>query len=502
MKGWEMISEIKQLIKGGSNVSKVSRQLRIDRKTVRKYRDQPFEVIGANQRKAKRRKRKLDDFRSLVDHKIQLMQEDGVINAQAIYDEIVKAGYAGSPRSVRRYVMARSRKKAQKERTYAPFETAPGYQAMVDLGESRKIWITGVHQVRYFIVMTLSWSRKMYVEWYDRPVDTEMFLCFHQKAFRHFEGIPIEIVYDQTKLVAISENYGEIEFNEAFHGYAQFSGFKVYLCRGNDPETKGKVESSVRYIKRGFLPGRRFESSCDLEKQWWDWLTAIADKKPNETTQVPPYDRWIEEKVKLCPCHESLYETKPSYKTQQVYADGCVKVLGNRYSVPRQYQGKQVKIRVTDDNIDIVSLEENLICQHIRCQDKGRRITVRAHFHKPPSESNELLRSQTMRIYENPALIHCIEEKFPRHFREQFQQLIKLSACFNIRVLQKAAEESIKINRVSYRAIKQIAQYISEMSFNENLDCGPIPLEFKGIQDIEIDQRPSGYYDHLMEVRS
>jgi transposase len=502
MKGWEMISEIKRLLKDGSNVSKVSRQLSIDRKTVRKYRDQPFDVIAENQRKAKRRKRKLDRFRSVIDNKIQLMQADGVINAQAIYDEIAKQGYAGSPRSVRRYVMARSRRKSEKERTYAPFETAPGYQAMVDLGESRKIWISGVHEVRYFIVMTLSYSRKMYVEWHDRPVDTEMFLRFHQNGFRYFEGIPMEIVYDQTKLVAISENYGEIEFNEAFHGYAQFSGFKVYLCRGNDPETKGKVESSVRYVKRGFLPGRRFESSGDLERQWWEWLTAIADKKPNETTQVPPYDRWIEERGKLCKCHESLYETKPSYKTQQVYADGCVKVLGNRYSVPRQYQGKQVKIRVTKDYVEIVNLEGEPIHRHLRSKDKGRRITVRAHFQKPPSESNDLLKSQTLRIYQNPALIYCIQHRFPRHFREQFQQLIKLSSQYDMRVLQKAGEESLKIDRVSYSAIKQIAHYISEMSFNENLDCGPIPVDFKGIQDIELGQRSSGYYDHLMGARS
>lgn len=200
MKGWEMISRIKNLVNEGCSVSQISRQLKIDRKTVRKYRDETFDVIANKRKEGAVRTRKLEKFRSFIDSKIQLMEEDGVINGQAIYDEIRKRGYEGSARSVRRYVMSRSRAKAQKERKYTPFETPAGYQAMVDLGESRKVWIEGKHQVRYFIVMTLSYSRKMYVEWHDRPVDTEMFLRFHQNAFRHFEGIPGEIVYDMLRV--------------------------------------------------------------------------------------------------------------------------------------------------------------------------------------------------------------------------------------------------------------------------------------------------------------
>lgn len=502
MKGWEMISQIKQKLRDGHNVSRISRELKIDRKTVRKYRDMTFEEVADYHRTTRTRKRKLDKFKEIIDKKILAMQEDGVVNAQSIYGELMRLGYSGSPRSLRRYVETRSRKTSKKSRTYEPFETAAGYQAMVDLGESRKVWISGIRTVRYFVVMTLSYSRRMYVEWYDRPIDTQMFLIFHQNAFRYFGGIPQELVYDQTKLVSIAENFGEIEFNELFHGYAQWMGFKIYLCRGNDPETKGKVESSVRYIKRSFLPGRRFAESGDIDREWWDWLTRVADRKPNETTLASPFDRWLVEAPVLRPIRESMFEIMPSYRQQPVYEDGCVKVLGNRYSVPREYQGQQVKIRVTDQHVEIATLEGKQIHQHERCHGKGQRITVKWHYHKAPSETNERLKSRMLEIYRNPALIPFIQNQFPRHFREQFQQLIKLQDAYDPEILHKAGRKALEAGVASYKNIKSIALYIAEMSFDASLECGPIPMNFQGVQAIEIEQRPVGYYDHLLESRS
>ena len=238
MKGWGIVNRIKAMLGEKAKVSEVARRLKIDRKTVRKYRDMSMEETAEHRRRSKKRKSKLEPFEKFVEQRIDEMAEDGVVNAQSIYLEVKKLGYTGSARSVRRFVGSR-RQKARKKRIYQPFETPPGRQAMVDLSEKRGVRFGGVTQTVYLAAMILSFSRKKYVEWYDRPVDTQMFLQFHQRAFQVFEGIPHQIVYDQTKLAVLSERYGEVQFNESFYGFANWSGFDPYICRKFDPETKG-----------------------------------------------------------------------------------------------------------------------------------------------------------------------------------------------------------------------------------------------------------------------
>ncbi len=57
MKGWEEVIEIKRLIEEGHKVSEVARRLKMDRKTVRKYRDLPVEQIAQCFSEAKGRTR-------------------------------------------------------------------------------------------------------------------------------------------------------------------------------------------------------------------------------------------------------------------------------------------------------------------------------------------------------------------------------------------------------------------------------------------------------------
>lgn len=52
-------------------------------------------------------------------------------------------------------------------------------------------------------------------------------------------GRPKEIVYDQDRVMVVSENAGDIILTEAFEQYQSYARFSVHLCRGFDPESKG-----------------------------------------------------------------------------------------------------------------------------------------------------------------------------------------------------------------------------------------------------------------------
>lgn len=501
MKGWDVVIEIKRLIEEGKKISELARRLGVDRKTVRKYRDMPVDKIAAHRSESKRRSRKVDKYQEWIEERIQAMAEDGVINAQAIYEELRSLGYEGSARTVRRFV-SRLRDKQKRKRIYEPFETPPGRQAMVDLAEKRRLRIGGGKRTVYLAAMILSYSRKKYVEWYDRPIDTQLFIEFHQRAFQNFEGIPQEIVYDQTKLAVLSEQYGEVEFNEEFFGFARWCGFQPYICRKFDPETKGKIESAIRYVKRSFVPGRSFDGLSDLENQWQRWLKEVGDAKPHETTGRPPGQAWEEEKSQLQPLAKTPFRAQPAFRIQQVYEDGFVKVLGNRYSVPACHQGAKVKVRVREEKVEIRTLEGEPLYTHWRSLEKGKRFKISAHYQKQYSVPTEALTAQLLSLYASPELVEHLKKNFPRHYREQSRQIIALAKKFDLQILKQAIRRVVEHGCVSYGNLKATARYLESQKTLSQALRTTVNLEAELPADLGLETRQSDYYDRLLEVES
>jgi transposase len=429
------------------------------------------------------------------------MAEDGVINAQAIYEELKNLGYEGSARSLRRYI-SRLRTKTKQRRIFEPFETPPGHQAMVDLGEKRKVRLGTERRTVYFAALVLSHSRKKYAEWFDRPVDTQMFIEFHQRAFQALGGIPQQIVYDQTKLAVLGEQYGEVDFNEAFYGYANWCGFQSYICRKSDPQTKGKIEAVIRYINRSFLPGRSFDSLSDLQDQWQKWLHDVADAKQHETTRRRPLDLWKQEQPHLQPIAKQSFLTKAAYRIQSVYEDGFVKVLGNRYSVPSSHHGAQVKVRVTEEKVEIRTLEEELLYSHWRSLEKGKRFKIQAHYQKTYTVSTEELSAQLLTLYESPELVDQLKQNFPRHFREQARQTIQLERKFDRQLVKEAIERILEHGCVSYRNLKKTVRYLRSQQTVQEAFRASGDLKAQLPPDIGLKVRQNSYYDELLEVKS
>jgi transposase len=68
--------------------------------------------------------------------------------------------------------------------------------------------------------------------------------------------VPEEILYDRMKTIWTgTDERGEIIWNAVFLDFARYWGFTPRLCRPYRPQTKGKVESGVKYVRRNFLCG-------------------------------------------------------------------------------------------------------------------------------------------------------------------------------------------------------------------------------------------------------
>ncbi len=173
-------------------------------------------------------------------------------------------------------------------RYYEPvLDLAPGVQCQVDGGELRGVVIGGLETTVYFVVFVLAYARLMQVVASPRPVDTAALIRMHDAAFRAFGGYPKECVYDQTSLVVIAETFRELTLNQRFHRYATTVGFHIRACEGYDPESKGKVEAGVKYVKQDGLYGETFVDFPALEAHLARWLEETANRRTHAHRRGP-----------------------------------------------------------------------------------------------------------------------------------------------------------------------------------------------------------------------
>lgn len=392
-----MIHQIKALHNKGNGLSerKIAKQLSISRNTVSKYLNMPeteiTEVLSDTDRT-----KKLDEYRDYI---IQLLQTYPELSAVKILRKL-KAKVetlSVSDRSVRRYIQALKQEISFKQtRYYEPvIDMVPGEQCQVDGGELRGVMIDGVETTVYLMVFVLSYSRLMHVSLSDKPINTDMLIKQHDAAFRYFGGMPEECVYDQTKLVVISETFRELNLNQRFHQYATTAGFRIHACEGYDPESKGKVEAGVKYAKQNGLYGETFADWNDLEQYFSDWLDNTANQRIHGSTGKQPLAYYEQaEKTHMLPyLTPACMPTKPSDAAVTRKADktGLIAWQSNKYSVPMVYQSARVGVSNENGQLLISDLESGeLVAQHLIHLEKGQVIKNTDHYRDKAQRIEEL----------------------------------------------------------------------------------------------------------------
>ena len=114
----------------------------------------------------------------------------------------------------------------------------------------------------------------------------------HEQAFTYFGGHTQEHLYDRPRTVCAPRGTDGVRWNTTFKAFADFWGFEPRLCRPYRAQTKGKVESGVKYFKRNFLAGRRFRDDLDFNEQLAEWMATVADVRVHGTTHERPLDRF------------------------------------------------------------------------------------------------------------------------------------------------------------------------------------------------------------------
>ena len=247
--------------------------------------------------------------------------------------------------------------------------------------------------VLHLFVLTLGYSRRHYME----PALNErvpQFLDAHERAFDHFGGHTREHLYDRPRTICSPDGQGGVVWNATFQSFARYWGFEPRLCRPYRAQTKGKVESGVKYLKRNFLAGRSFIDLQDASEQWAQWNATVADVRVHGTTHQPPLERFAEERVHLLP-----RVGRPGYRlearfTRIVADDFLVSLDSNRYSVPFALIGHTVEVERRDGQVRIHH-RGRLVAAHAELPGRHGFVVLPEHGPGPAARNARLRRASS-----------------------------------------------------------------------------------------------------------
>jgi transposase len=359
-----VVEQVVQALARGEAVSAIARAYDLDRKTVRAWRRRGAYV----ERAARPVVSQLDPYRAWIAKRAPEVD----FNATVLHRELQEQGFTGSVIIVRRAIVP-LRATATPTATVR-FETGPGEQAQVDFGQVR-VWIADVQVPAQIFVMTLGFSRRLFAVAFARQRVRE-WLGGHEFAFQHFGGVTDRVIVDNAKAMVLAHTRGAVAWHPTYADFAGYYGFRPWACAPYRPQTKGKVESGVKYVARNALAGKRFHSWAHLNAWLLEWATTIADQRVHGTTHERPVDRFTREAL-------TPLDGRPPYafahvRERVVANDALVSIDGSRYSVPVHLPGTTVTVREHATDFTIWQ-RDTLVATHAR-QGRQQVVMVPAHY--------------------------------------------------------------------------------------------------------------------------
>jgi transposase len=349
---WEAIRRMRV---EGRSVSEIARVCELDRKTVRR-------CLRKSEWSPYRRTPVAATLLSV--HREWLEQRAPEVNysARILFQELRSSrGFQGGYDTVRNAVRPLRTEAAAAALTQCRFETEPGQQGQVDWGQVRVRFACGPAVVHVF-VLTLGYSRRAWAEGYENE-RLPALLSAHEHAFAHFGGRPGELLYDRMRTVTVDPSEGKARWNGTFEAFARHWGFEPRLCRPYRAQTKGKVESGVKYVKRNLIPGLTFRDLADFNDQLSQWLADVSDVRVHGTTHERPIDRFVREASALVATLDQPSFFQALRRERVVADDWLVSIDANRYSVPWRLIGKTVEVVRVGDTWQI-SRAGQVVAQH------------------------------------------------------------------------------------------------------------------------------------------
>lgn len=416
-----------------------------------------------------------------------------------------------SERTVRNYI-ANLRKKYDipkpcgNKREYGSVpELPPGQQIQADFGEYWAIQQEKRRIKLYFVAFILAHSRYKYVLWQTHPFTTIDFIRCLESCFKTFGGIAKELVIDQDHLMTVSENGGDIIHTFEFERCKNRHGFSVWLCRKEDPESKGMIESCVKFVKYNFAKNRYFINLQQWTNECFDWLVRTGNGKVHSETKKIPAEVFLVEKEYLKPVISAINNTHDTDMiTTPVRKNNTIRYKASRYTVPKGtytiYQS--VCVRENEGQLEIYYPSGEFLTAHPLATTPGELVRNTNHT-RDTSESSKQLMKEALEALggtsQAETFLRTIHKKRGRYIRDQLHIILRTAREYDAEIIRLATLACIDAKIDSANDFRDFADHLfHQVTIDQVLASQPIrPLPEvprPAVPDVQVIQRKPEFY--------
>jgi len=442
-----MYNTIKTLLEHGKSLREISRELGMCRKTVSRI--QKALLNGDSAPRQQSRSSGLEVFHEQIEHYLA-----SGLSALLIHQKLIQQhGLTLSYSSVARYIG-----KFKRAECFVPLHSLPGEEAQVDFGYFGEFRRNGRGVKVWVFSMVLSHSRQSYYKVVTSQQVREFLDC-HISAFEYFGGVPKMVELDNLRSGVTKVDLYEPTLQAQYAEFLSYYHCAGIACRPRRPTDKGKVESSIKYVRNNFLKAFESKSYEDLICGLRVWNDEICNKRVHGTTRRRPHYIFLEsEKAALQPLPSRRFQIQ-DVSHRRVNRMGHVAYKQNYYSVPADYMGMNVRLESNGTILRIYDSSRQ-IAMHQLSDSIGMFVSLAAH--RPREKrmvSKEEYREMMGQIGPNAyTLFDRLVEEVPTHWGKMTQGILALRKRFTLGQIERSCARALHFHAISYQQVKRICE--------------------------------------------
>lgn len=311
----------------------------------------------------------------------------------------------------------------------------------------------------YAFLMTLSHSRHQFLY----PVlaeDLAAWLEGHIQAFAFFEGVPQRVVPDNLTAGVVKADRYDPRLNRAYGELARYYGCLIDPSRVATPTDKPRVERGVAYARESFFRGRDFPSLAEMRTRARRWALEVAGTRSHGATGEAPLSVFrTREQPALLPLPPQPWEPV-TWTRARVQADCHLVVLGVAYSVPFQYVGQDLEVRLGRTLVAIYQ-GTTRITTHAR-RERGRATRLehypeagRAFLQATPQACLAQAEALGPAVHQ---LVTALLSSHTRHHLREVQALLRLADRYDAPRLDRTCRLALEAGDGRYRTVRGLLE--------------------------------------------
>lgn len=374
----------------------------------------------------------------------------------------------------------------------------PGEKTQVDFTDGLLVWDQDLKTAKktQLFVGVLAFSSRVFAEFvWDQKIPT--FIALHEKMFHYFGGVTKYVIVDNLKSGVTRADIYDPDVNPTFTAFANHMGFAVLPARPIHPKDKAKGESNINVVQRQFyqeVRDRKFRSLAEQNLALREFLARL-DIDIMKDHGVSRLDRFAGEKDKFKRLPASRFELS-EWREAKVHPDCHIQLAKNFYSVPFQFVGHSVRVRITEKLVEIFAKEGQAITVHERVHGIGKTATNPDHY--PEKKAQVVSFTVAQAIREAKSIGPITEEmikgllggEYPLKYLRRVQGILRLKKSgITNEALEHGAKLAVQHNRMKLAYIKSCALFFER---NGARIVGPQSAPHRDITTVHLHTIPGG----------